>query len=115
MFAGMIVVVNFFFILIVLPSTLVIYDKLENKCCKRAHKDKEDAFTYSLEDQYSGIDRFFGEKFNNIFTFCVVRWYFFIIFIGWTMFAAYMDQNKEFQTYVPEFVPEDHPAAIAKM
>lgn len=91
-FAGVIVIVNFFFVLIVLPSTLVMYDKLENKCCKKGPKEDEDNIhAYSLDDQYSGIDKFFGEKLNNIFKILVLRWYCFILFLGWTLAAGYLD------------------------
>lgn len=63
-FSATLVVVNFFMVLLVMPPTLVIYDKIEQKCWKRNKEEKETDIFTNLDEQYSGIDRFFGDKFN---------------------------------------------------
>lgn len=38
-FSGALIGSNFFFTLMILPATLVIYDKIEKACCAKVKKD----------------------------------------------------------------------------
>lgn len=58
MFSGILVVVNFFFVLMCIPPALVFYDKIET-CCRQEDEEvakKMHADLHSLNDQYQGID-----------------------------------------------------------
>lgn len=117
MFSGIAVVVNFFIVLMIIPPTLVIYDKIEQNCCSRFndhHKDNQAPDIQSVNEQYSGIDRFFGEKWNKCTSHIASKLFLFLIFLAWTAFAAYLSIDIEFKTYIEDFLPEDNEAQITK-
>jgi hypothetical protein len=41
LFSGIMVVVNFFFVVMVIPPTMVLYDKIETKCWGRQKEDHD--------------------------------------------------------------------------
>ena len=122
LFSGILVVVNFFFVIMVIPPTMILYDKIESNCCGRSsYKKDEDENPdslakdiKSLEDQYSGIDRFFGDKWNRIPANIFGKLLLILIFLGWTFFASYISLETEFKTYIEDFLPEDNPTQITK-
>lgn len=113
LFSGIMVVVNFFFVVMVIPPTMVLYDKIETKCWGRQKEDHDpDSLAkdiHSLEEQYSGIDRFFGDKWNKVPAHMAGKLCLILVFLAWTYFAAYLSLDIQFKTYIEEFLPEDNP------
>ena len=115
-FAGVSIIVNFFFVLMVIPPTLAMHAKFERACCKRKEKDAQirKSRSHRLDDQYSMLDKFFGDKWNWVTSNVVIRILIFVIFIGWTGFASYKSLDIEFKTYIEEFIPESHDYMMAE-
>lgn len=118
LFAGTLVICNFFFSLMVIPPTLVIFDKIEKGCCNKNKGNKDDDKVARdlnvIDNQYSPMDNFFGQKWNNFVSHKIGKIVIFIIFIGWTAYASYVALEVPFKTYIEEFVPEGHESQIVK-
>jgi len=85
-YAAIIVIVNFFLIILVFPPLLIWYDrKLEGKwCCCSADKEVLPGANQE-EPQMGKIDKFFGETWNNMVF--KLRWVIVAVFFIWTVIA----------------------------